>query len=99
VSVEAAFLAGFFDAIFLWLFECDLVDACLVLFLGVVFAVVVVVFVVLAAVWAATAGVAIRAAAATDAINFFIASSCLRPKCAGGGLTRVCRISLLWRQP
>src|SRR6185369_1389645 len=35
------------------------------------------------AVGAATAGLAISAAAATDAINFFIASSCLRLESAG----------------
>jgi hypothetical protein len=39
---------------------------------------VVVVFVVLTACCAATTGVATKAIAATEAINFFIASSCLR---------------------
>jgi hypothetical protein len=47
--------------------------------------------------WAATAGVAIRAAAATDAINFFICFLLVSGKTSAGGVSiRLGRFSAWW---
>jgi hypothetical protein len=57
----------------------------------------VVVVLVVLALGAARLGAAIKAAAATDAINFFIASSCLRQESAGGGPNMTSGFSWPWK--
>jgi uncharacterized membrane protein len=74
-------LAGFFEACILLFFGVTLVVTVVVAFASGVL--VVTVFVLLAVFGAAMAGDAIRATAATDPINVFIASSSLRQETAG----------------